>query len=292
MGASPSLCSPVLLGFGLARLGAGCFSSPGVKRKRVWLRFRTKRWGSLQRRRSQPTAANGHGEIWRRRAQTEAKAWEVLRSSAAGARAREGWDGAGGHGSHMWETGAHHCPGPRRSSADTPAGLLPSFLPFSAAEGYSGDDGDTEDVVAVLQESVSLPLEVPADEEVENIIWSSHIRLATVVPGKKGQPATIEVTNPRYKGRASFLDPGYSLHISNLSWEDSGPYEAQVNLRTSQISVVQRYHLRVYQTLINLSMPSGGVAIFSGIEKAERVWKKVGYAGDREKAGCRSLASP
>ncbi|XP_044122161.1 SLAM family member 9 isoform X1 [Neovison vison] len=59
----------------------------------------------------------------------------------------------------------------------------------------------SEDVVAVLQESVSLPLEVPADEEVENIVWSSHVRLATVVPGKRGQPATIEVTNPRYKGR-------------------------------------------------------------------------------------------
>ncbi|XP_004775887.3 SLAM family member 9 isoform X2 [Mustela putorius furo] len=131
-------------------------------------------------------------------------------------------------------------------------GALPWLLLLllvRTAEGYSGDDGDTEDVVAVLQESVSLPLEVPADEEVENIIWSSHIRLATVVPGKKGQPATIEVTNPRYKGRASFLDPGYSLHISNLSWEDSGPYEAQVNLRTSQISVVQRYHLRVYRRL-------------------------------------------
>ncbi|XP_032701551.1 SLAM family member 9 isoform X1 [Lontra canadensis] len=144
---------------------------------------------------------------------------------------------------------AHHCPGPRRSSPDTPPGLLPSFLPFSAAEGYSGDDGDTEDVVAVLQESVRLPLEVPADEEVENIVWSSHVRLATVVPGKEGQPATVEVTNPRYKGRASFPDPSYSLHISNLSWEDSGPYQAQVNLRTSQISIVQRYHLRVYRRL-------------------------------------------
>lgn len=154
---------------------------------------------------------------------------------------------------------AHHCSGPRHSSPDTPAGLLPSFLPFSAAEGYSGDDsgddsgdgsgddGGTEDVVAVLQESVSLPLEVPADEEVENIVWSSHVRLATVVPGKRGQPATIEVTNPRYKGRASFPDPGYSLHISNLSWEDSGPYQAQVNLRTSRISVMQRYRLRVYR---------------------------------------------
>uniref|UniRef100_A0A452T124 SLAM family member 9 n=1 Tax=Ursus maritimus TaxID=29073 RepID=A0A452T124_URSMA len=107
--------------------------------------------------------------------------------------------------------------------------LLP-LLVLRAAKGYSGDDVATEEVVAVLQESISLPLDIPADEEVENIIWSSYVRLATV-------------------GRVSFLDPGYSLHISNLSWEDSGPYQAQVNLRTAQISTMQRYNLRVYRRL-------------------------------------------
>ncbi|XP_026343106.1 SLAM family member 9 [Ursus arctos] len=126
--------------------------------------------------------------------------------------------------------------------------LLP-LLVLRAAKGYSGDDVATEEVVAVLQESISLPLDIPADEEVENIIWSSYVRLATVVPGKEGQPATIMLTNPRYEGRVSFLDPGYSLHISNLSWEDSGPYQAQVNLRTAQISTMQRYNLRVYRRL-------------------------------------------
>ncbi|NP_001139645.1 SLAM family member 9 isoform 3 precursor [Homo sapiens] len=59
----------------------------------------------------------------------------------------------------------------------------------------------SEEVVAVLQESISLPLEIPPDEEVENIIWSSHKSLATVVPGKEGHPATIMVTNPHYQGQ-------------------------------------------------------------------------------------------
>ncbi|XP_008567760.1 PREDICTED: LOW QUALITY PROTEIN: SLAM family member 9 [Galeopterus variegatus] len=39
-----------------------------------------------------------------------------------------------------------------------------------------------------------LPLttsQILSDEEIENIIWSSHKRLATVVPGKEGHPATI-----------------------------------------------------------------------------------------------------
>ncbi|KAM9243015.1 SLAM family member 9 isoform 2-T2 [Dugong dugon] len=118
------------------------------------------------------------------------------------------------------------------------------------AKGDSGDSVDPEEVVAVLQESISLPLEIPSDEEVENIIWSSHIRLATVVPGKEGNPATITVISPCYQGRVSFLGSSYSLQISNLSWEDAGPYQAQVNLRTSQMSIMQDYNLRVYRRLL------------------------------------------
>lgn len=123
-------------------------------------------------------------------------------------------------------------------------------------------------MVAALQESISLPLEIPSDEEVEDIIWSSHIMLATVVPAKEGHLAAITVTDPRYKGRVSFLNPSYALHISNLSWEDAGPYQAQVNLRTSQISTMQQYNLCIYREfrlgtahllwLAFLSFPCGG----------------------------------
>ncbi|XP_036778602.2 SLAM family member 9 isoform X1 [Manis pentadactyla] len=123
------------------------------------------------------------------------------------------------------------------------------LLLLREARGDSGDRVDPVKVVAVLQESISLPLEIPSDEEVENIVWSSHLRLATVVPGKEAGPATVMVTNPRYQGRVSFLEPGYSLCISNLSWEDSGLYQAQVNLRTSQMSIMQQYNLLVYRRL-------------------------------------------
>ncbi|KAM5202617.1 SLAM family member 9 [Hipposideros larvatus] len=126
--------------------------------------------------------------------------------------------------------------------------LLP-LLVLQEAKGDSGDGVGPEEVVSVLQESISLPLEIPVDEEVENIIWSSHIKLATVVPGKEGHPATIMVTNSRYQGRVSLLNPSYSLHINNLSWEDSGRYQAQVNLRTSQMFTTQHYNLRVYRRL-------------------------------------------
>lgn len=80
---------------------------------------------------------------------------------------------------------------------------------------------DPEEVVGIFHESISLPLEMPFDEEVENIIWSSHKRLATVVPAKEGYPATIMVTDPRCEGRVNFLEPTYSLHIQNLSWVET-----------------------------------------------------------------------
>ncbi|XP_058393859.1 SLAM family member 9 isoform X2 [Diceros bicornis minor] len=134
-------------------------------------------------------------------------------------------------------------------------GTFPWLLLLSLlleAKGYSGDGPDPEDVLAVLQESISLLLEIPSDEEVENIIWSSQ-------------------------GRVSFLDPSYSLHIRNVTWEDSGPYQAQVNLRTSQLSTMQRYNLRVYRRLsepritVNFEMSGEGpcnVSLTCSVEKA------------------------
>ncbi|KAG8509934.1 SLAM family member 9 [Galemys pyrenaicus] len=130
-----------------------------------------------------------------------------------------------------------------------PTELFPSFLPLSAANGDSGDDVDPTDIVGVLQESILLPLEIPSDEEVTGIIWSSSRVLATIVPRTEGQPAIFTSNDPLYEGRVSFAEPGYSLLISNLSLEDAGPYQAQVNLRTSEFSTWERYDLRVYRRL-------------------------------------------
>ncbi|XP_006168931.1 SLAM family member 9 [Tupaia chinensis] len=130
-------------------------------------------------------------------------------------------------------------------------GRLPCLLLFmllQQAKGDSGDDMNPKEVVAVLQESINFYLEIPSNEEVENIVWSSSTSLAIVVPGRL--LATITLTDTRYQGRVSFLDSSYSLHISNLSWTDSGLYRAQVNLRTSQFSTMQLFNLRVYRRLL------------------------------------------
>lgn len=102
-------------------------------------------------------------------------------------------------------------------------------------------------MVAVLQESISLSLEIPSNEEVENIAWFSQKNLAIVVPGKEGQPNSIQVMDPRYWGRVDVSKSSYSLCINNLTWEDSGLYQAKVNLKTSQFSITKSYDLLVYR---------------------------------------------
>ncbi|XP_075843666.1 SLAM family member 9 [Microtus pennsylvanicus] len=123
------------------------------------------------------------------------------------------------------------------------------LLLLQEAKGFSGDDEDAEEVVAALQESISLSLEIPPNEEVESITWSSQKNLAIVVPGKEGQPTSISVMDPRYRGRVDVSESSYSLYINNLTWEDSGLYQAKVNLKTSQFSITKSYDLLVYRRL-------------------------------------------
>ncbi|KAM8812072.1 LOW QUALITY PROTEIN: SLAM family member 9 [Rhynchonycteris naso] len=153
------------------------------------------------------------------------------------------------------------------------------------AKGDSGDEVYPEEVAAVLQEFITLPLEIPSDEEIENIIWSSHIRLATVVPEKEGHSTTIMVTNPCYQG-------SYSLHISNLSWEDLGPYQAQVNL-TSQIFTMQHYNpngqLSESHTAVNFEISGEGpsnTSLTCSVEKADQdlTYRWISLEGDTDTA--------
>lgn len=123
------------------------------------------------------------------------------------------------------------------------------LLLLEEAKGFSGDDEDSEEVVAALQESISLSLEIPPNEEVESITWFSQKSLAIVVPGEEGQPPSIKVMDPRYWGRVNVSESSYSLCINNLTLEDSGLYQAKVNLKTSQFSIMKSYNLLVYRRL-------------------------------------------
>ncbi|XP_033621592.1 SLAM family member 9 isoform X2 [Fukomys damarensis] len=168
-------------------------------------------------------------------------------------------------------------------AADMGSWLLLLLL-LQEAKAYSGDGVEPEEVVAALQESIILPLKIPPDEEVESIVWFSRKRLATVVPGKEGYPGSVMVVDPHYEGRVSFLDGSYSLHISNVSWEDAGSYQAQVNLQTSQLSTTPHYNLRVYRRLsqpqiaVNFEIPGESACNISLACLVERAGADVTYS--------------
>ncbi|XP_027274745.1 SLAM family member 9 [Cricetulus griseus] len=157
------------------------------------------------------------------------------------------------------------------------------LLLLQEAKGFSGDDEDPEEVVAALQESISLSLEIPSNEEVKDIIWFSQKNLVTVVPGKEGTPAVIIVMDPRYQGRVGISESSYSLHISNLTWEDSGLYQAKVSLNTSQLSITKSYDLRVYRRLskphitVNFRISEEGACNISLMCSVERAGMDVTY---------------
>lgn len=104
-------------------------------------------------------------------------------------------------------------------------------------------------VTGTLGGSVTLPLQLQAGQPVESISWmsrSSSMAIATVTLAEAGGPDTFHQADTRYWGRVSVVGPGFSLQISNLSWNDAGPYRAHVNLRGSRITRTQEYRLQVY----------------------------------------------
>ncbi|XP_040594556.1 SLAM family member 9 isoform X2 [Mesocricetus auratus] len=157
------------------------------------------------------------------------------------------------------------------------------LLLLQEAKGFSGDDEDPEEVVAALQESISLSLEIPSDEEVKDIIWFFQKNLVTVVPRKEGKSTVMLTMDPRYRGRVGISESSYSLSISNLTWEDSGLYQAKVSLNTSQLFITKSYDLRVYRRLskphitVSLKISEEGACNISLMCSIERAGMDVTY---------------
>ncbi|MBZ3891125.1 T-lymphocyte surface antigen Ly-9 [Sciurus carolinensis] len=104
-------------------------------------------------------------------------------------------------------------------------------------------------VIGTLGKSVTLPLEVPVDQEVESVTWSSKGLIAVLQPGPAGKPVLVSEIQGPYSGRLSTPHYGYSLHISPLELWDSGPYRAGISLRSPLINITKDFTLLVYERL-------------------------------------------
>lgn len=95
-------------------------------------------------------------------------------------------------------------------------------------------------VKGVLGESVTLPLELPAEEEIQAITWLHDGTSIIFILANKAQ---IQVTDPKWKDRLK-VTQFYSLQISNLTIADSGPYRAQIT--TSNSKNISNYNLEIF----------------------------------------------
>ncbi|XP_068918969.1 SLAM family member 9 [Petaurus breviceps papuanus] len=115
-------------------------------------------------------------------------------------------------------------------------------------DGQSGEDPDTEELMAVLGESIILPLNIPEGEQIQKIIWIFQSPLAIIKEGAAGE-TTINVSDPRYKVLVNNPDQIYSLQISNLSKEDEGNYQANIFTQGPLESITRKFTLHIYRRL-------------------------------------------
>ncbi|XP_059574164.1 SLAM family member 9 [Alligator mississippiensis] len=123
--------------------------------------------------------------------------------------------------------------------------LNPCCSPTSAAWSGAGADAAPTELVGTAGETVTFPLEIPAGETLDTAVWTIGTEsLATAGPG---DPASVLVTDRRYRGRLRVPNAGLALHITGLRPEDAGSYTARVNTDRSEFT--RFFSLRVYEQL-------------------------------------------
>ena len=121
------------------------------------------------------------------------------------------------------------------------------FLSPSAGPGIlGGEESVGETVISTLGKSAILPLEVPVGQEVEKVTWSSRGLVAILRPGPAGKPILVAGTQGPYNQRLSIPHHNYSLQISSLRLQDSGPYRAWITLHSPPINITKDFILHVY----------------------------------------------
>ncbi|EAW52695.1 lymphocyte antigen 9, isoform CRA_a [Homo sapiens] len=109
----------------------------------------------------------------------------------------------------------------------------------------SGKDSAPTVVSGILGGSVTLPLNISVDTEIENVIWIGPKNALAFARPKEN--VTIMVKS--YLGRLDITKWSYSLCISNLTLNDAGSYKAQINQRNFEVTTEEEFTLFVYEQL-------------------------------------------
>ncbi|XP_006895597.1 PREDICTED: SLAM family member 5-like [Elephantulus edwardii] len=123
---------------------------------------------------------------------------------------------------------------------------MPPEFPRSEA---AAKDASILMVNGTLGESVTFPINIQEAQQVISIAWISKSSVAVVQPGDLGKAPKVTVTNKNYFERLHVSGKNYDLVMSNLKMEDSGFYQADINIQSSNITITKKYNFQVYRSL-------------------------------------------
>ncbi|XP_072503524.1 SLAM family member 9-like [Notamacropus eugenii] len=120
--------------------------------------------------------------------------------------------------------------------------LLGLLLGPGGSKGIAGPG----ELVGIVGESITFPLEIMAGEKVESIAWISRTLVAVVYSEQGRKPANITLINPLYVGRLRVPTHSYYLEISSLKMEDAGSYKALITTQTCSVGTNKEFILRIH----------------------------------------------
>lgn len=108
--------------------------------------------------------------------------------------------------------------------------------------GASGEETPPTVLSGILGGSVTFPLNISRDAEIEHVTWSFPPKSLALAMSKKD----IIILEKEYTGRLSISGDGYSLYMSNLTKNDSGSYKAQINQKNVFPTRKKEFTLSIY----------------------------------------------
>ncbi|XP_008982998.4 T-lymphocyte surface antigen Ly-9 isoform X4 [Callithrix jacchus] len=108
----------------------------------------------------------------------------------------------------------------------------------------SGEDSAPRVVSGILGGSVTLPLNISVDTDIENVAWNGPKNALAFA-----NPKDVILMDKSYQGRLSITKWSYSLYISNLTLNDAGSYKAQINKKNSKVTTKEEFTLLIFEQL-------------------------------------------